>query len=141
MTTNPIQQETEENSFGPVIFSYTRQQAIDDAVLIDQPLTHHAKILGVHWHTAMTSGLFFRASGDAQKENILSVACILAFKESIRERLRQNKGEVSQGDRWPVTIGKQNGVPDFFQNLTFHVVFSVEPPFGPCWTFMLPHED
>jgi hypothetical protein len=45
-----------DQPFGPVIFSYTRKQAIEDGVLID--VTELARQEGFVLHTAITCGLY-----------------------------------------------------------------------------------
>jgi hypothetical protein len=40
----------------PIIFSYTRAQAIEDGVLVD--VTEHAKTLGFKHHTVVTQGVW-----------------------------------------------------------------------------------
>ena len=42
--------------FGPVIYSYTRQQAIEDGVLID--VSEMAKEAGFKWPVAVTTGVW-----------------------------------------------------------------------------------
>ena len=48
-----------DQPFGPVIFSYTRKQAIEDGVLVD--VTALAREEGFRLHTAMTATLFGEA--------------------------------------------------------------------------------
>jgi hypothetical protein len=50
-----------DQPFGPVIFSYTRKQAIEDGVLVD--VTALAREEGFRLHTAITSGLLGELSG------------------------------------------------------------------------------
>ncbi len=47
------QQENEMEDFGPVISEYTRQQAIQDGVLIDA--TPYARMLSIPYHVVLTS--------------------------------------------------------------------------------------
>jgi hypothetical protein len=42
--------------FGPVVFSYTRQQAIDDGVLVD--VTKHAREMGFKYPVALTDTVY-----------------------------------------------------------------------------------
>lgn len=51
----PEEELTADQPFGPVIFSYTRAQAIEDGVLID--VTPIAKQVGFKIHTAITCGV------------------------------------------------------------------------------------
>jgi hypothetical protein len=44
--------------FGETISSYSRAQAIEDGMLIDQPLTRLAKEAGIKYHCAMTCALY-----------------------------------------------------------------------------------
>jgi hypothetical protein len=48
-----------DQPFGPIIFSYTRKQAIEDGVLVD--VTELAGLEGFRLHTAMTATLFGEA--------------------------------------------------------------------------------
>ncbi len=50
-----------DQPFGPIIFSYTRKQAIDDGVLVDLTQPGFARIFakcGIRVHTAMTAECF-----------------------------------------------------------------------------------
>ena len=48
-----------DQPFGPIIFSYTRKQAIEDGVLVD--VTELARLEGFRLHTAMTATLYGEA--------------------------------------------------------------------------------
>ena len=49
-------ERTTEDIFGPVVFSYTRKQAIEDGVLVD--VTKTAKEAGIKLPTAITQAVF-----------------------------------------------------------------------------------
>jgi len=51
----PEEELAADQPFGPIIFSYSRAQAIEDGVLVD--VTSLAKRLGFKLHTAMTCGV------------------------------------------------------------------------------------
>ena len=53
---NENKQNTVEETFGPVIYSYTRAQAIEDGVLID--VSETAKEAGIKLPTAVTAAVF-----------------------------------------------------------------------------------
>ena len=53
---NENKQNTVEETFGPVIYSYTRAQAIEDGVLID--VSETAKEAGIKLPTAITAAVF-----------------------------------------------------------------------------------
>ena len=48
-------------TFGEPVFTYSRQDAIDDGVLVN--ITERAKLAGIKVHTCMTSTLFAELTG------------------------------------------------------------------------------
>lgn len=65
------QELLKDQPFGPVIFSYTRKQAIEDGVLVDlttSPLKPMLQMLGFKVHTAITRTAFGQVVGDPDLE-------------------------------------------------------------------------
>lgn len=56
MNGNDNQNNGNDDFFGPVIFSYTREQAIDDGVLVD--VSYMAREVGITFPTAVTSAVW-----------------------------------------------------------------------------------
>jgi len=58
---------TDENTFGPMVYSYSRRQAVEDGVLVDlmQPETIKAvKESGFKWPMAMTIAAWVKTIGE-----------------------------------------------------------------------------
>ena len=68
MDEKPIIPEQEDPFFGPVIYSYTRAQAIADGVLVD--VTEMAKGAGFHLPVAITEALENRLSPTRVDQNL-----------------------------------------------------------------------
>ena len=135
-----LSQNEIEDIFGPAISVYTRSQAIEDGVLVDEPIKTIAKSYGINFNCAMTSDLFEKIQ-PSKYEDISGIICDLLtiFRMSVLGvnllTGRSTKtGELNQGERFRFKFMKAR------KYIEVHVVFSVEDV-GPCWTFMLPHED
>ena len=117
-----------DQPFGPIIFSYSRSQAIEDGVLID--VTREARRLGFSLHTVMTCGVIGelvemirrRKPEDLIKypiEKIKSAAITAALdmlrdkiaatpKESMTDRMDFKAGDV---ELWSLIGPGDNGEP------------------------------
>lgn len=61
----PQEELEQDQPFGPVIFAYTRKQAIEDGVLID--VTEIARLVGFKIHTVVTCGVMEAATAVIRK--------------------------------------------------------------------------
>ena len=71
---------------GPVVFAYTRSQAIADGMLVD--VTHLARVAGFTLHTAMTCGLVAEVTDGSDGPRFRDAA-ILAVLQMLREAIRR----------------------------------------------------
>lgn len=139
-----------EGVFGPVVYSYTREQAIQDGVLID--VTETAKEAGIRFHTAITVAVL---------SEYVSVPEELEGMEDEQGRLwdilwmfsvAARRGEIqgNQG-RFEVLVSKSLDA-QWLQNEQHHTglqqrlvtLKAVCGPNGngrPCITIMMPDED
>lgn len=116
-----------------IVFKYTRGQALEDGVILDEPLHQYTKALGIRWHTALTSSVLERCASNEEK-NDLCCSIAKALRESIDAR-RLTHDDLRPGDRWKLP----------FPKFELHCVFSVEEIYPntqqPCFTALLPWED
>ena len=123
-----------DSVFGDVIYSYTRQQAIEDGVLID--VTEQAKEAGFKWPFAMTAEVW------ALIEDILEKYGY----EDVKGRL----WDVLNMALFEIKAGKQSGPEMFFEVVLHHsdgdrirLKLHVGPgdDTAPVLTLMLPEQD
>lgn len=103
----------EDQPFGPIIFAYTRKQAIEDGVLID--VTELAKAEGFTIHTvitcsvseALTEMIRRRRNEDFEKLPLYRVQerAYRAMLQILREKIAQQKGA---SDRLDFACGDRN---------------------------------
>jgi hypothetical protein len=130
MTTN------ENNSiFGPVIYQYTRAQAIEDGVLVD--VSEKAREAGIIYPTALTAAVWEQCVTVPEKTpwqdeigRLWDVLTVLRFA------IRRSSG----GQEVAFTVGVQND-PRGSQPVNLKALCGPGDEGEPVITIMLPHED
>jgi len=143
--------ETMEDVFGPVIYAYTRQQAIDDGVLVD--VSGMAGEAGIKYPCAVTRAVFdeyisvpeeLRSFQD-EKGRLWDV--LWMFSWAVRSnrmpgdtRMFQLIVQKPEGSAWLSNEEQHEGSPR--QRLvTLKAVCGAGDDGKPCITIMMPHED
>ncbi|MCE5280316.1 MAG: DUF6573 family protein [Planctomycetaceae bacterium] len=83
----PEDQLSAEQPFGPVIFAYTRAQAIEDGVLVD--VTALARRAGFTIHTAITCGVVAEVT-EGMSDERMKQAALLAVLQTLRDCIRRS---------------------------------------------------
>jgi hypothetical protein len=131
--------KTEEvrSPFGPVVFAYTRAQAIDDGVLVD--VTETANETGLKYPTALTVAAWQKCvvapdgvEGQDEQGRLWDIVCLLrhAISTGVRAETRRLEFTVS------VRTDKHRS-----ENVTLTAVCGPGDDAEPVITVMLPHED
>ena len=127
-----------EDLFGPVIYAYTRAQAIEDGALVD--VSETAREAGFRWPVAVTAGVWHTwiapepmPTGQDVAGRLWDVLSLLRFAAP------------GGGDRIAFRVGffmaTKTGRPRMRIAQLVAVVSGEGPDGGPCITIMLPDED
>lgn len=89
----------------PVVFKYTRAQAIEDGVLID--VTENARKAGLRWHTVITPGVFAAIGGyvGPNEGDVGTMGDLDALMRAVVEVARTAKGDRVHFDFMPLDRG------------------------------------
>ena len=135
---------SDESMFGPVIYAYTRAQAIDDGVLVEVPESA-SRAAGFKVHTVMTASAWGATVGFGtdlaellMKATAVLSAAMLEYRQS-EHRARMGLGE-PVGDRlaFAYDAEREDGGVDVVQLL---LVIGPGDKAEPVGTVMLPGED
>ncbi len=120
MTANTLPTEDTDSPFGPVIFAYTRAQAIADGELVDLSQTREVREAGIRYPLAMTRAAYHE--------------CIAAGGEWVREQdgpgevLELPAGQSHAGRLWDVLMMLLHAIrsaPGSTDRVTFRVLVDV----------------
>ena len=128
---------TNEDEF-TLIFSYTREQAIADGVLVD--ISETAKEAGFKWPVAVTCAVWadiVTPTPDDEQEGQSKEGRLWDVLNMARLAAKANKGD-SDTVLFQVIVLRERKQ----ETVTLKMVLSAEAPEGgPCLTIMLPNED
>ena len=122
-----------------VIYKYTRAEAIEDGVLIDQPLTGLAHQYGINFHCAMSQALYALIKPPGTGEEVTKEIewrmwdMLTMFRDAVW--YDQNK---SHQLTFVFGLTKR---PGQFEEITVKAVCGPGDDETPVLTFMLPDED
>lgn len=134
----------QDSDFGPVIYGYSRAQAIDDGVLVEVPESA-SRAAGFKVHTVMTASAWGATVGFGtdlaellMKATAVLAAAMLEYRQS-EHRARMGLGE-PVGDRlaFAYDAEREDGGVDVVQLL---LVIGPGDNAEPVGTVMLPSED
>jgi hypothetical protein len=139
----PTNNVANTNSFGDVIYSYTRAQAIEDGVLIDA--TEMAREAGFKWPVALTAAAWADCvawtDADNERQAYQDQSGRLwdvLFVASYAVRTANNANQQLQFDLQRIP---RNGLARKSQRLTLKLILGPGDNGEPVITIMLPEED
>ena len=133
----------DHNNRNKLVYSYSRAQAIEDGILVD--VTDMAKAIGIKWHVAVTSSVWFDfiewTEDDRKKQGLDDTECRLwhiVFTLHLAIKKADKHADIIF---YELDILPRDGFSYRVKRTKLKAVVSAGDYFEPVITIMLPNED